>query len=160
MAVQIMNIWYLTKKFPSVFTSKLSKAALLVNAWALSLGASSFWNALGAREAFANALRDAGIQPRAGESIGRFWSLFALIPLFHASRRGKQLQIERDIPYASIADLDPPLLESWKRVPPFFRNLIMIGRGRVSQWLSFDVIRLGDVPLENAPVLMAIHGGG
>jgi len=159
MALQTCNLFWLTSKYPNMFSSRLAKLALAVNAWSLSVGVSSFWEALGAREAFGKALTEAGITPRAGTS-SRVASMLSLIPLFYVSRRSKKLQIERNIPYASIKDIDPALLDQWKQVHPIVRNVVMIVRGRISQWMSLDVIRRSDVELNNAPVLFAIHGGG
>lgn len=162
MTLQACNLFYLTKKYPNLFhESYLAKAALGVNAWAFSYGATSLWEALNARNVFSKELRAAGIQPRAGQSTSeKISALLSLIPLFYISRRGKSIRIERNIPYASIKDLDPSLLEQWKRVPRVVRNILMIGRGRISQWMSLDVIRLDDDQMKNAPVLCAIHGGG
>ena len=160
--LQVLNLYRVFSYNPRVFKTWFGKLALLLNGWS---GWRVFKHILGAlhtRQEFSKVLLEQKIQPRAGNSLGTFSGLASLIPLFLVSRRGKQIKIDRNLRYADLEKVDPYLLDLWKRTPTKLRNIHqLILRGRVSNWLSLDVFRLGDLPANaRAPVYVHIHGGG
>ena len=70
--------------------------------------------------------------------------------------------IERlaSVPYAELDKIDPGLVAHNKVLTAQMKMLnTMTGRGRIAQWLTYDVVHDG-VPGRAKPVLVYIHGGG
>ena len=157
--LQCLNMYRVLKYHPRVFQTLFGRIALLINGWSAAAITGSIAKSFKTRAEFSSALLEQKIQPRAGESSRGFASLLSLIPLFVISRRGKTLKFQRNIAYANMAQVDPNLLNQWKRSPLKLRNVHQIfGRGRISQWMKLDVLSLEG--LKDAPVYVHIHGGG
>lgn len=152
------NIYRIYKFHPQIFFAGwFGKIATLCNFWAYSVLFLNLWEALGTRQQFSKCLQQQNIKPQAGSSIGRWNYVLSLIPLFIVSRRGKSLTFMRNIRYADLEKRDPQLLNTWRRTPLTMRNLHFL-RGRISEWLSLDLVKLDNLP-PRAPVLVYIHGG-
>lgn len=160
LVLQALNLYRVFKYHPRIFQNWFGRLVLLINGWSASYVAKSIYMGFNARAEFSKALLDQGIQPRAGKASSGYANLLSLIPLFLISRRGKPLNFRYDVRYAELPTIDPQLMDRWKRTPTKLRNLnqFLLFRGRMSEWLSLDVVSLGG--LEGAPVYMHFHGGG
>ncbi|KAH9256104.1 hypothetical protein BASA81_005880 [Batrachochytrium salamandrivorans] len=151
-----------SKHSTQLFESKWVKLGLLLNLLAIKSGTDVLRENIQSRDAFNLALSQANIPPRAGESFAKTLpgALLSLLPLLAVSRRGKEITIERDIPYADINEFAPELVQRWKNTPTVVRPMVEIARGRLSKWMTMNVFHLkGNTNLPNAPVLASFHGG-
>jgi hypothetical protein len=163
LVLQFINLWKLNESNPELFRNWLGKIVLLVNGISSAIISRNCVQALGARATFQRELiAQAGIQPKS--NVEGIWGipLMSLIPMIAISRGGKHVKIRRNIPFADLKQIDPKISQRWLQSTAHAKNRYMYAfRGRISQWLSLDILRCGEINSNSpAPICMYIHGGG
>lgn len=160
LSLQALLLRYLYRRNPSVVVGEwFGRCLLSLNLASAFVLARNIWQGWNVPRSLSDQLiQQGGIRPT---RIGSLW-LSLILPILYVSRRGVPLKSLRNIPYADLANIDPKLHENSKRAPSRQRDVMMIYRGRISQWLSCDVLRPCHAPTSAAlrPVVLAFHGGG
>jgi len=159
---QLLNLRRVWNHHSPVFSTWYGRAAIIVNLLSFATLLNQLWAAISARRAFTEAIKKSGIQPRAGSTLGSWHHVLSLLPVFALATRGKTLKVDRNIEYANIKKIDPDLLKSWEQKNFLVQGAnVLLCRGRVTEWLSLDVMRVanGGPNEKKRPVLLSIHGG-
>ncbi|CAK9106593.1 Esterase LipC [Durusdinium trenchii] len=148
-----------------VTRSTLGKVLVALNVYGVWLHLKRLRTALNSGSAYQSALSSAGIKMKDPWNPMLLALLFPFKKFLPDIGASKKLKRSTEA-YAPLAEVDAPLLERWKKLTPGLKMLnTFMGRGRIAQWLSMDVVRLENTD-EDAPrrplrpVVMYIHGGG
>jgi len=141
---------------PRVRQSLLGKVLLLMNVFGIGLHLKRIRISLQSGPAFQQALEKAGITNMQNPLVPMLAALMFPVLSFPG---GKDITSET-VEYASLENLDPELVAWEGRLPKVVKelNLKVLSRGRISRWMSLDVLRRPGLQ-PGAPCLMYIHGG-
>lgn len=145
--------------------SRAGQALLLLNLAGVVLHLKRIRTAMQAGPAYSSALRRAGVPGMKDPSRPMLSALlFPLLGFLPTLAPGVTLERQRSLAYADMDSVAPELKKWNARLPANVKMAnTFLGRGRISQWLTLDVLRLTGSPGARAgsrPMLCYFHGGG